>query len=188
MRIAITGGIGAGKSFVCRLLNQRGILVYDCDAAAKRLMQTSGELQRQLQALVGDEVCRDGFLQKPVLAQFLLASEQNKQAVNEIVHPAVARDFEASGYEWLESAILFDSRFDERTKFDFIVCVTAPLEVRLQRIVQRDHISEAQATEWIGRQMSQEEVLKRSDFEIENDGRRPLEPQIDQLLRMLKMS
>lgn len=110
MKIAITGGIGSGKSYVCRLLEQRGIAVYDCDAAAKRLMRTSTTLQQQLKTLVGDAVySADGVLQKPVLAEFLLASEANKLAINDIVHPAVATDFATSGQQWLESAILFES-------------------------------------------------------------------------------
>lgn len=69
-RIAITGGIGSGKSFVCRLLAQRGIQVYDCDAAAKRLMRTDAVLQRQLRELVGDDVYQGHDLQKRVLASF----------------------------------------------------------------------------------------------------------------------
>ena len=94
MRIAITGGIGSGKSYVCRMLEQRGIVIYDCDAAAKHLMRTSGSLQRQLKELVGDEVySADGVLQKCVLAEFLLANEANKQALNNVVHPAVAVDY-----------------------------------------------------------------------------------------------
>ena len=97
--VAITGGIGSGKSFVCQLLNRRGIEVYDCDAAAKRLMRTSEPLRRGLRQLVGPAVYRGCILQKRVLAEFLLASEENKQAVNEVVHPAVAADFMASGLQ-----------------------------------------------------------------------------------------
>jgi len=182
MQIAITGGIGAGKSYVCRLLEKRGINVYDCDAAAKRLMRTSTPLQQQLQELIGNDVYRDGNLQKSVLAQFLLASEENKQAVNDIVHPAVAKDFEDSDYTWLESAILFDSRFNERTHFDYIICVTAPLEVRITRIMQRDNISREKTLEWINRQLPQEEVVRMSNFEIVNDGLQPLTPQVNRLI------
>ena len=120
MKIAITGGIGSGKSFVCRELAKRGIEVYDCDAAAKRLMRSDEQLQAALKLLVGNEVYVDGVLQKPVLAQFLLASETNKLAVNDVVHPAVARDFAQSGKNWLESAILFDSGFVHRTRFDYV--------------------------------------------------------------------
>ena len=186
MKIAITGGIGSGKSYVCRILEKLGIKVYDCDAEAKRLMRSDANLQAGLKRLVGDEVYNaEGILQKPVLAQFLLASEANKQAVNDVVHPAVARDFEQSDYQWMESAILFDSGFDRRIHLDFVVCVTAPVSVRLQRIMQRDHISEQKAQAWIDAVMPQEELAARSDFEIVNDGVRDVEEQVQQLLRRL---
>lgn len=189
MKIAITGGIGSGKSYVCRLLEQRGIEVYDCDAAAKRLMRTSAKLHQQLKALVGDAVySADGVLQKPVLAEFLLASEANKLAVNDVVHPAVAADFAASGKQWLESAILFESGFDRRIAFDHIVCVTAPRQVRIQRIVQRDNITPQRAAEWIDVQMSQQEVAQRSDFCIQNDGESDLQAQIDNILRQISIN
>ena len=183
--IAITGGIGSGKSYVCQLLKKHGIKVYDCDAAAKRLMRTSATLRQQLRQLVGPQVYRGCILQKRVLAEFLLASEANKQAVNEIVHPAVALDFIESDYQWLESAILFDSGFHRRVPFSFVVCVSAPEDVRVQRIMARDGISEAKALEWIHRQMPQEQVEAQSDFVIVNDGVAPLEPQVDKLIHQL---
>ncbi len=183
--IAITGGIGSGKSYVCQLLEKRGIKVYDCDAAAKRLMRTSATLRQQLRQLVGPQVYRGCILQKRVLAEFLLASEANKQAVNEIVHPAVALDFIESDYQWLESAILFDSGFHRRVPFSFVVCVSAPEAVRVQRIMARDGISESKALEWIHRQMPQEQVEAQSDFVIVNDGVAPLEPQVDHLIHQL---
>lgn len=183
--IAITGGIGSGKSYVCQLLEKHGIKVYDCDAAAKRLMRTSATLRQQLRQLVGPQVYRGCILQKRVLAEFLLASEANKQAVNEIVHPAVARDFIESDYQWLESAILFDSGFHRRVPFSFVVCVSAPEDVRVQRIMARDGISEAKALEWIHRQMPQGQVEAQSDFVIVNDGVVQLEPQVDKLIHQL---
>ena len=189
MKIAITGGIGSGKSYVCRILEKQGIRVYDCDAEAKRLMRTDAELQAGLKRLVGEEVySADGILQKPVLAQFILTSEANKQAVNDVVHPAVARDFEQSDCEWMESAILFDSGFDRRTHFDKVVCVSAPVAVRLQRIMQRDHISQEKAQQWIDAVMPQEELIARSDYEIVNDGVRDVEAQVVHLLNLLNPS
>lgn len=189
MKIAITGGIGSGKSYVCRILEKQGIRVYDCDAEAKRLMRTDTELQAGLKKLVGEEVySADGILQKPVLAQFILTSEANKQAVNDVVHPAVARDFEQSDCEWMESAILFDSGFDRRTHFDKVVCVSAPVAVRLQRIMQRDHISQEKAQQWIDAVMPQEELIARSDYEIVNDGVRDVEAQVVHLLNLLNPS
>ena len=186
MKIAIPGGIGSGKSYVCRLLERRGVSVYDCDAAAKRLMRSSAELQDGLRRLVGDSVySADGRLQKRVLAGFLLASGANKQAVNDVVHPAVAADFMASGMEWLESAILFDSGFDRRVRFYRVVCVTAPRATRISRIVARDGITPERAAEWIDAQMPQDEVVRRSDFRIVNDGTVDLDSQLDRLLEAL---
>lgn len=185
MRIAITGGIGAGKSFVCRSLNNRGIDVYDCDAAAKRLMRTSPELRDALRRLVGDAVYKDGVLQKQVLAAFLLASDANNSAVADIVHPAVAADYLSSSTEWLESAILFDSGFYKRVPFDFVVCVTAPVELRIKRIMTRDGITRGQAREWIGRQLPQHEVVSRSDFEIVNDGFHDIDLQINTIINKI---
>ena len=185
LKVAITGGIGSGKTYVCRLLEKRGVRVYDCDEAAKRLMQTSEELRCKLKKLVGNGVYINKVLQKSVLAKFLLASEQNKQAVNDIVHPAVVNDFEISGDGWLESAILFESGFYRRTHLDYVVCVTAPLEIRIMRVMTRDGISRAHALTWIDSQMAQEEILKRSDFEIVNDGNNNMNIQIDNILEQL---
>ena len=169
MKIAITGGIGSGKSYVCRILEKQGIRVYDCDAEAKRLMRTDARLQAGLKKLVGDQVySAEGVLQKPVLAQFLLA-----------------RDFEQSSYEWMESAILFDSGFYRRIHLDFVVCVTAPVPVRIQRIMQRDHIPAEKAQQWIDAVMPQEELAARSDFEIVNDGEQNIEAQVRKLLDII---
>lgn len=184
MKIAITGGIGSGKSFVCRELQRRGIDVYDCDAAAKRLMRSDVELQQRLRRLVGEDVySAAGTLQKPVLARFLLASEANKLAINDVVHPAVARDFEQSSFDWLESAILFESGFIHRTHFDKVVCVTAPEQVRVERVMARDHIDRSKALAWIHTQMPQQDIVSRSDYEIVNDGPSDVAEQVERLLQ-----
>lgn len=184
--IAITGGIGSGKSYVCGLLERQGISVYDCDAHAKRLMASDYTLQAQLQRLVGDAVFSNHVLQKRVLAEYLLASEANKQAVDDVIHPAVAADFMRSGSQWLESAILFDSGFNRRVPFSFIVCVSAPEEVRVSRVMARDYISREKALEWIGRQWPQEKVEQQSDFVIVNDGNEDLDRQVALLLNKVK--
>ncbi len=182
-RVAITGGIGSGKSYVCESLRGMGIRVYDCDAAAKRLMATDKELRERLIGLVGKDVYVGTVLQKKVLANFLLASESNKMAVNDVVHPAVALDFERSGYQWLESAVLFDSGFCKRVYLDKIICVVAPLETRIERIMRRDGISRERAIEWIEAQMSQEEMAARSDYVVCNDGSEPLVTKLRGLLQ-----
>lgn len=189
LKVALTGGIGSGKSYVCQRLKARGIEVYDCDAGAKRLMRSSVRLRQSLQQLVGEDVYNqtaDGWrLNKPMLATFLLASEQNAQAVDDIVHPAVADDFLRSGIDWLESAIFFDSGFNQRVRVDRVVCVTAPLEVRVRRVMSRDGISREKTLEWIGRQLPQDEVERRSDFVVVNDGHADIDRQLDEILHLL---
>jgi len=192
MKTGITGGIGSGKSYVCRLIEkQLGIEVYDCDAAAKRLMRTSPLLRQQLTDLIGPDAYISthspalSILNKPVVARFLLASPENAKAIDSIVHPAVFRDFEASGQEWVESAILYESGLDRLV--DRVVVVTAPEPVRIERIVLRDHITADKARQWMARQLPQEEVRQKAAFEIINDGRQPLEPQIEHLLASLNL-
>ena len=179
---AITGGIGSGKSYVASLLRKRGIEVYDCDAAAKQIMRQSGDIQNALAELIGKPVIVDGQLNKRAIAEFLLESERNKQAINDIVHPAVARDFEQSGLTWIESAILFESSFNSRTHIDRVVCVVAPKRVRVKRIVERDHITASQARQWIDSQTPQQIIARQSDYVIVNDGVQDIEQQLEQLL------
>ena len=184
-RTAITGGIGSGKSYVCRRLQQHGIEVYDCDAAAKRILATDATVAQQLCHAVGQPVVVDNILRKDILTRFILASDDNKQTVNGIVHPAVAADFLSSGLSWLESAILFEARFDRRITCDAIIGVTAPVDIRISRIVSRDGISPPQAMQWISCQMPQEEMERQSDFVITNDGNSDVDQQIRHILNMI---
>lgn len=181
MKVAITGGIGAGKSYVCQRLRARGIAVYDCDTAAKRLMVESRTIREGLVSLVGPDVYCHGQLRKDVLTEFLLRSESNKKAVNDVVHPAVAADFMASGCDWLESAILFDSAFDKRVAFDYVICVTAPETLRVERVMARDHVGSDRALEWIHRQMPQQRMVELSHYVIVNDGVQDIDTQINQI-------
>ena len=176
MKVGIAGGIGSGKSYVAARLAARGISVYDCDAAAKRLIRSSSRLRRQLHELIGS-------LEKTDISRFLLASEDNQRAVNAIVHPAVFDDFEQSGMQWMESAILYESGADKLV--DRVGVVTAPEEIRIERIMKRDGITREKALQWIARQWPQELVRERADVEIVNDGKAELAPQIDELLKAL---
>ena len=123
MKIAITGGIGSGKSYVCRILEKQGIRVYDCDDEAKRLMRTDARLQAGLKKLVGEQVySAEGVLQKPVLAQFLLAGEANKQAVNDAI---------ASGtIEGITGTFTFDEHHDPVKKTAILTYVDGKPELK----------------------------------------------------------
>lgn len=191
MKTGITGGIGSGKSYVCKRLAARGITVYDCDAAAKRLIRTSPEIHEALTDLIGEEAYEpnepnkphDFRLNKARVAQFLLQSEENAKAIDRIVHPAVFRDFEESGMEWMESAIIYESGIYRLV--DRIIVVTAPQEVRIQRVMQRDGITREKVLEWMERQLPQDEVRQRADYEIVNDGIADIDEQLDALLPTL---
>ena len=185
MKIGITGGIGSGKSYVCRLLEQRGYAVYDCDSAAKRLIRSSPFIRRRLTALIGPETyfmeSGEYILNKKAVAEFLLKSEDNARAIDRIVHPAVFRDFIESGMEWMESAIIYESGIHRLV--DRVIVVTAPEELRIQRVMARDEISREKVLEWMGRQLPQEEVRQRADFEIVNDGLADLNEQLDDIIK-----
>ena len=206
MKIGITGGIGSGKSYICRLLEQRGYTVYDCDSAAKRLIRSSPFIRRRLTALIGPETyyketgvrsqetgvgsqeTGDGsqetgeyILNKKAVAEFLLKSEDNARAIDRIVHPAVFHDFIESGLEWMESAIIYESGIHRLV--DRVIVVTAPEELRIQRVMARDEISREKVLEWMSRQLPQEEVRRRADYEIVNDGLTDLNLQLDEILK-----
>ena len=193
MKIGITGGIGSGKSYVCRLLQQRGYEVYDCDSAAKRLIRTSPEIRQELTALIGPDayleesgkrkVEGEYILNKKAVAEFLLASEENAHAIDRIVHPAVFRDFIESGLQWMESAIIFESGIYRLV--DCVIVVTAPEEVRIPRVMRRDGISREKVLEWMGRQLPQDVVRENADYEIVNDGVADLDRQLDSLLEYI---
>ena len=181
MKIGITGGIGSGKSYVSRLLEARGYAVYDCDSAAKRLIASSPYIRRRLTALIGPHTyLADGSLNKSAVAQFLLASEENADAIDRIVHPAVFSDFRKSGFDWMESAIIYESGIYRLV--DRVIVVTAPQELRIQRVMARDKISREKVLEWMGRQWPQEDIRQRADFEIVNDGHSNIEQQLNNII------
>ena len=184
MKIGITGGIGSGKSYICQRLKTRGIEVYDCDSASKRLIRTSDSIRRQLTQLIGEDTYIGESLNKVAVARFLLASESNAQAIDHIVHPAVFQDFMDSGMQWMESAILYESGINKLV--DCVIVVTAPLEIRIQRVMQRDGITRENVEQWMQRQWSQEEVRKQADYEIVNDGIADIDAQIDIILEKIK--
>jgi dephospho-CoA kinase len=134
-------------------------------------------IQQQLQALIGSKP------DKQALTQYLLQSDDHARAINAIVHPAVFADFEQSGLEWLESGIMYESGANHYV--DRVVVVTAPEEVRLLRIMQRDGISREQALQWLSRQWPQERVRQLADFEIVNDGLTDIDKQLNIILEQL---
>lgn len=176
MRIGVTGGIGSGKSYVCRLLAQHWQMpVYDCDHEAKRLMNTSQTLCRQLKELIGEHAYdADGHIDKTVMSRYLFSDAAHVRAINAIVHPAVKSDFEAwaarhEGDVVMESAILVEAGL--RDAVDLLIVIDAPLTLRLQRAMLRDGATEEQIRARIRHQMSPAALREQADYIVVNDGR-----------------
>ena len=189
--IAITGGIGSGKSYVSVLLQAAGIPVYNTDNEAKRLMLSDEGIRQDLIALLGEGVYTDGALNKPMLASYLFAGPENAARINAIVHPRVKADFrrwmeEQEGQEivGLECAILFEAGFADTV--DAVVTVYAPEALRVERAMKRDGATEAQIRARIAAQMDDEEKCRLSDYIIYNDGSISLENQLSALVAQLK--
>lgn len=189
--IAITGGIGSGKSYVSALLKERGIPIYNADDEAKRLMLSDAGIRKDLVSLLGEDVYLHGELNKPLLASYLFANPENAARVNGIVHPKVKADFgrwleayadkEMAG---LECAILFEAGFDDAV--DAVVMVYAPEDLRIARAMKRDQASETQIRARIAAQMDEDEKCRQSDYVIYNDGRMSLDCQLSSMIALLK--
>ena len=190
--IAITGGIGSGKSYVSNLLEERGIPIYNADNESKRLTVSDEVIRRGLVALVGEQVYfDDGTLNKSLLAAYLFASSEHATQVNAIIHPRVKADFRRWLEEHtdceivgLESAILYESGFDDVV--DAVVAVYAPESLRLERAMKRDGATEAQIRARMSAQMNEEEKRNKADYVVLNDGSACLQKQLDALIYQIK--
>ncbi|MBR4849692.1 MAG: dephospho-CoA kinase [Alistipes sp.] len=191
MRVAICGGIGSGKSTVCRMFAERGIALYDSDSRAKALMNESKELQSKLIAEFGEECYEGGELNRPYLASKVFSSEEQLAKLNAIVHPAVKEDFlrwakeQEGDFCILESAILFESGFDALV--DKKVAVLAPQPLRVMRAMERDGASREQIEARIKAQMSDDELMARCDFAIVNIHLEDVEKDVAELAYRFKM-
>lgn len=190
IKIGITGGIGSGKSVVSRLLEVMGIPVYIADVEAKYLTNTDPCIRKELSALLGNDVYKDGALNKPLLASYLFGHLDHAARVNGIIHPRVKEDFrrwveERNNLPWvgMESAILIESGF--ASEVDVVVMVYASLEIRIQRAIHRDSTTRELVMKRIQSQMSDEEKREQACFVIVNDNETPLIPQVLELISVL---
>ena len=192
IRIGLTGGIGSGKSTVCRIFDELGAPYYDCDSRAKWLMQNDEALREELVALFGAEVYgADGLLDRARLATEVFGNSERLAALNGAVHPAVGRDWErwcaerkAEGvaYAIMESAILFDCGFD--SKVDRTVTVSAPEELRIERAVARDNAPAEVIRRRVEAQMSDAEREARADYTIVNTDLEEVRKQVAELHKL----
>ena len=198
MIIGITGGIGSGKSVIAKQLRKMGYSVYDTDSEAKRIILEDATVREQMTALFGEEVYKDGVYQTSFVAQQVFADKNLLAKLNAIVHPAVKADIISkfrslgvlsepmnsdSGLFFIECAILFQAGFD--VLCDKVVAVTAPEDIRLERVIARDH-SDMNKVRARMRAQEAEKDLARADIIINNDGQVSIRTLCEEILLITK--
>ena len=189
--IGITGGIGSGKSTVCKIIESLGYKVYYADDRGKWLMSNDLHLKEQIKSLFGEESYVDGELNRKHIADIVFKSSESIKQLNVLIHPAVAEDLKKwlheNNHERLlfdEAALLFETGSYRR--MDKVILVTAPEETRIRRVVSRDaHRDEKDVQEIMSQQMKDEEKIPLADYIFVNDGRQSLIKQVMDLLAQL---
>lgn len=181
--IGLTGGIGSGKSTVARFWEVLGVSVYYADVRAKQILADDPDTVASVKALFGEKAYADGVPDRAYIADRVFDDAALRKSLNEIIHPAVGRDFEA----WTEArsdrpclvkeaAIIVETNTCDL--YDALVLVTAPEEVRIERVMARNKISRKEVKQRMAAQLSDGEKKKYADFVIENDGEKALIPAV----------
>ena len=189
-KIGITGGIGSGKSVVGQILEAMHFPVYYSDQQSKILVDTDLIIREELIKLLGTKVYLDGKLNRPFLTQQLFSNDDLRLKINQIIHPKVREAFtnwvnkQSSNLVFNEAAILFETGAYQL--MDYNILVTAPLELKIDRVLKRDNIAINEIQERISKQWSDEEKIPLADFVIVNDEVKPLFQQIEAILIKVK--
>lgn len=179
IKLAITGGIGSGKSVVSHIMEIMGVPVYDCDRRAKELMVTDVHIVKGLTRMFGSECYNeDGTLNRGYVASRIFTDDDNIKRVNALVHPIVKKDFERWAASMtvpvvaVETAVLYESGIIESV--DKVLVVWADKETCIRRTIKRSGMSRNQVVSRMQKQMSSDELLLLSDYSLYNDGEEPL--------------
>ncbi|MDO9184729.1 MAG: dephospho-CoA kinase [Bacteroidia bacterium] len=184
IKVGITGGIGSGKTTVCKVFELLGVPVYYADIEAKQILDSNLEVKKNIINTFGNSVLNDEEkIDKKKLASLVFNNKENLEKLNSIVHPAVREHFEnwlqqhsTQKYILKEAAILFES--GSYKLVDKVIAVVAPLELKISRTMQRDKVTQAEVELRISNQLNDDEKIKRSQFVIHNDEQQLLIPQI----------
>lgn len=191
-KIGITGGIGSGKSTVARIFATLGVPVYDADSRAKGVMTTDGILVEQIKKEFGTLAYRSsGELDRAFIASVVFKDPEKLTRLNALVHPRVGFDFQQwmsehanAPYVLKEAALLYEVGSDQQ--LDAVIVVSAPTELKVQRVVKRDnHRTPEAVREIMKNQMPDEEKVKRADYVIQNDESMLVIPQVLEIHRLL---
>jgi dephospho-CoA kinase len=182
LRIGLTGGIGSGKTTVAHIFEVLGIPVYYADDAAKRLMNEDENLKQQIIQHFGEESYVDGKLNRSYLSFIVFSDAEKTKLINSIIHPATIADAEqwmskqTAPYAIKEAALIFEAAAEKQ--LDLVIGVQSPLHTRMQRVMQRDNITEEAVLARMQKQMNEEEKMTRCDFVVINDEKELLIPQV----------
>ena len=184
LKVGITGGIGSGKTLLCKVFIQLGVPVYNADDEAKKLLDTDAGVKQALKKHFGKIIYSSkGTINRKRLAGIVFKDKKKLELLNSIVHPAVKKDFEKwlKGYKDFpyvikEAAILFES--GAWKGLDYIVTVSSPEKLRVRRVMKRDGVSGKEVLARMSNQANEEERMKRSDAVIYNDGKQMVLPQV----------
>jgi dephospho-CoA kinase len=189
--IGLTGGIGSGKTTVANHFIAAGIPVYIADDAARKIMQ-SPEILREIEKTFGGSVFEKGVLNRQKLAEIVFSNLDKLKKLNAIIHPAVKKNFgnwilnhKNSPFVIYEAAILFES--GSYKDCDMIITVTAPLETRIERVIQRDKTTRQDVFKRINMQWTDEQRQAKSDFVIENINPEITKSEVNKILKILKI-
>lgn len=177
--VGVTGGIGAGKSYVCNMIAGEGFPVYDSDKEARNITNHNPEVREKLMMLLGEDIYTDAGLDRKCVAQRVFSDPVLLQEMNQIVHPAVMSHFtewvdrQEASLVFIESAILVSSGFD--SVCDAIVYVIAPEQVRIERVIARDGMNVEEIKKRIANQNKQLSTLDIPSVVINNDNEIPLQ-------------
>jgi dephospho-CoA kinase len=185
LKIGITGGIGSGKSLICRIFLTLGIPVYDADTRAKLILAENQIVRDSIKSAFGKEsYFPDGSLNRPYLASQVFNDSGKVQILNDIVHPQVGKDFAdwvhqqqgKAPYIIKEAALMFEAGSNKA--LDSVINVSAPVDIRVKRVLERDKRTESEIRAIISKQLSEEERKNLADYEIVNDGMIAVIPQV----------
>jgi dephospho-CoA kinase len=192
LSIGITGGIGSGKSTVCKVFRTLGIPVFQADLVARRLQDEDPEIRISLTALFGTEIYTEkGTLNRKKLAGIIFSDHQSLETVNKLIHPAVNKEFNNwkekmvhFPYVLYEAAIIFET--GRAVSFDYTILVIADEKERMERVMKRDHLPAEAILMRMKNQMNDSEKILLADFIIENNDNQLIIPQIIKLDQILK--
>lgn len=193
IKVGITGGIGSGKTTVCKIFESLGVPVYYADDRAKKLMTADKVLKTGIINLLGEEsYYKNGRLNRKYIGYKVFKNKSLLKKLNKLVHPAVLKDGEIwfnkqKGMMALkEAALLIES--GSYKSLDKLIVVTAPEKIRIQRVMERDNLSEEAVKQKIKSQLNEAEFLKHADYRILNDGKKLLIPQVRKIYNAIKKS